>query len=476
MPIVDLDFGTNSNPGEFGHDGGARHINARVEDATVEGKRRRIIKSAPGLKPFAFIPGGGGCRGLFTVGATLYAVSGNILVPVDAAGGVGAQLGGVPGDGPLAIARNRKTPDNQVALVSEGNKLLLENNMLKSIADTDLPPPVHVVFVDGYFIFVLPDGRFFLSGIDLGDQIAALDFATAEGRPDGLVGAGVRARELFLIGEETTEVWQNTGAAAFPFERLPGVFIETGCAARHTIRSFAGSLSWVANRTDQEPYRVILLDGYAPLRISTHAVERAIEDLDDKDDMKAFTFAENGHLSYALTSRHWTWVYDAVTGQWHERVSQNRPNWRALWAVPFAGEIVLGDATSNELYTLDRNTYEEAGRALIWRIRSPISHAYPHRLRIHRFFADLIPGAGLNSTDAAKADPKVMLRYSEDGGASWSAERQLSVGRIARRKTRVKTHRLGVTGEDGRIWELSMSAAVARAWTGSALDVERLEP
>lgn len=474
MPIVPVDFGTESNPGEFGHDGGARHINARVEDAGTEGKRRLIIKSSPGLKPFATVTGGGRCRGLFKLGSTLYAVSGNILVPVDTSGSVGDQIGGIPGQDDLSFARNRKSPNNQFALVSEGNKFLLENNVLSEITDTDLPPPIDVVALDGYFIYILPDGRFYISSIDEGGQISALDFATAEGRPDGLVGGAVRARELFLIGEESTEVWQNTGASAFPFERLPGTYIETGCAAKKTIRKFGGSVAWVTNRTDEEPFRVVILDGYTPRRISTHAVERRIEDLADKSDMKAFTFNENGHASYCLTSSSWTWVYDLVTQRWHERESYQKANWRGLWAVPFDGRIIVGDDTKNKLYELDRNTYDEDGNPLVWRIRSPVVHAYPNRLRFKRFFADLIPGVGLNSTDAEQQDPKAMVRYSEDGGETWEGERHLSLGKVGKRKTRMQTRRYGESGEDGRMFEIAVSANVARGWTGSAVDVERL--
>lgn len=301
MTLQPLDFGVRSNPGEYGFDGGSRHINARVEDIGEEGKQRLIIKNVPGLTPFADVEGGGPCRGLIPLGDTLYDISGNILVPVDRSGTAGEQIGGIPGSGPLSWAINQRkddagNPSPQIALVSEGFRAILENGLLSPITDPDLPPPIHVLYIDGFFVYIIADGRAYFSGINDGHSISALDFIEANGAPDDLVGGAVRSREIFLIGEVTTEVWQTvattTGA---PAVRLPGAFIEAGCAAQFTIRNFAGTLAWVTNRTDDDPYEVILLDGYAPRRISTSAVERAIEDLDDVSQLVAYTTQENGH-------------------------------------------------------------------------------------------------------------------------------------------------------------------------------------
>jgi hypothetical protein len=74
-----------------------------------------------------------------------------------------------------------------------------------------------------------------------------------------------------------------------------------------------------------------------------------------------------------------------------------------------------------------------------------------------------------------EVDPVLELMYSEDGGATWSNPRQLAVGREGERRRRIKANRLGMSGEDGRIWRLRMSASVAKGITGMSLDVEKLD-
>lgn len=70
--------------------------------------------------------------------------------------------------------------------------------------------------------------------------------------------------------------------------------------------------------------------------------------------------------------------------------------------------------------------------------------------------------------------PAVLVRYSDDGGASWSAARALPIGVQGATRTRIKTLRLGVSGAQGRTYEISCSAAVMRAVLALAVDIEKL--
>ncbi len=78
--------------------------------------------------------------------------------------------------------------------------------------------------------------------------------------------------------------------------------------------------------------------------------------------------------------------------------------------------------------------------------------------------------------DTHSSDPLVMMRFSDDNGFTWSNTRTESMGTVDQRAKRVVFNRCGQTKEDGRIWEVSMSAPVVRGITGAACDVETLEP
>src|SRR5205823_3197922 len=87
-----------------------------------------------------------------------------------------------------------------------------------------------VDYIDGYFVFNQPGtGRFQITGL-FATTVDPLDFATAEGSPDLLISLIVNQREIWLFGENSTEVFFDSGNALFPFQRIQGAFIELGCA------------------------------------------------------------------------------------------------------------------------------------------------------------------------------------------------------------------------------------------------------
>ncbi|MFE1676613.1 hypothetical protein ACFMJE_18460, partial [Acinetobacter baumannii] len=65
-------------------------------------------------------------------------------------------------------------------------------------------------------------------------------------------------------------------------------------------------------------YRAV---GYTGKRISTHAIEYAIQSYSTITDAIAFTYQQEGHSFYVLTfpTADKTWVFDVSTELWHER-------------------------------------------------------------------------------------------------------------------------------------------------------------
>jgi hypothetical protein len=167
-------------------------------------------------------------------------------------------------------------------------------------------------------------GQFQITGLN-DVTVDALDVATAEGSPDNLVGLISDHRDLWLFGTDSTEVFFNSGNADFPFERIQGAFIEHGCAAKFSIAKMANTVFWLG-QDDKGNGIVLMAKGYQPQRISTHAVEQAIQSYGDISDAKAYTYQQNGHNFYVLnfSAAQTTWVYDLTTNLWHERVYMNQ--------------------------------------------------------------------------------------------------------------------------------------------------------
>ena len=464
MVLVPVDFGVSSNDGRFGHDGTALLTNCYAEALGPEGKAPIAIYASHGLKSFTSVTQTI-TRGLLTLDNVLLAVIGTQLYEVQTDGSTTA-VGGIGDTGKVSMSRNSKANTPQVVISTQGGlRFLYEDGELTSISDSDLPPPNSNTYLDGYTMYGINDGRIFYSEINDAANISSLNFFEAEASPDKLKGIIAVSRQLFAVGEDTIEVFQNTGAANNPFTRLRGAPIAKGCLATGTIKEFAQTFAWVG-----DDGRVYVMSGYTPQVISNHYIERLIDEEATPDNLTADVYRMRGHEFYILSGTNFTVAYDAGAG-WHDKTSSGLTRWRGQCITKYGEKWICGDQSNGNLYEIDPDTYNENGEDMTMRIRSPIQHNTPNRLQYNSLYLDFVTGVGLNTTDVHNSDPKVMLRYSDDGAKSWSNERTRSLGEIGEYKTRVKFSRLGTDRYHGRTFEIAVSAQVARGFLGAYADV-----
>jgi hypothetical protein len=183
-------------------------------------------------------------------------------------------LGTVSGTGPVSIADN----GTQIFFACNGPSYIYNEvtNVFQQITDPDFPGALTVGYLDGYFVFTEPNSqRVWVTSIFEGTQIDALDFASAEGSPDGLVGLIVDHREAWLFGTDSVEVWYDAGLADFPLTRIQGAFNEIGCVATFSIAKLDNGLFWLG--TDARGQGIVYrANGYTGTSFSTDAVEYAI--------------------------------------------------------------------------------------------------------------------------------------------------------------------------------------------------------
>jgi hypothetical protein len=461
-----LSFGTGSDPGRYGADSGPRHTNCHIE-TVEEGKHPAPIYADDGTTLFASLPGGGACRGMSVMNGALYVVSGNTVFKVTTAAVV-TTVGSLAGTSDVIMDHNdAATP--QLVIVADGVAYKVESDALTQITDGDLGAPVSCTFLNQRMIYARADGINQFSAVDDVEDIDALDFFTAEGNPDGGVRTIEHLQELWVFGAESIEIWVNTGNASAPFRRQQSGVIPKGCIGAQTIAKIDRNLFWVGD--DGIVYAAA---GYGFERISHFGVEESIRETSDKTTIEALAYILDGHAWYELSSTDWTWQFNRTTGRWHERTSRGIKRRRASKAVAFNNQIIVGDYERAALYTVSQDAFDEDGDNLVWRVRSAPMHAFPNQISVDALFADFVTGVGLNSSDTHESDPQVGLRWSDDGGKSWSNQRLESLGAIGERQTRVTFYGLGTTSPTGRIWELEVSAPVARALMYAAIEGDEL--
>jgi hypothetical protein len=350
-----------------------------------------------------------------------------------------------------------------------------------SITDPAYLGGTKVDFADGYFVWNDPNtGKFQITRL-YSDDMDALDFATAEGSPDNIVSLIVDHRELWLLGSNSTEVWIDVGDPDFPFQRIQGAFLEIGCVAAQSVAKADNSIFWLS--TDARGFGTVQRAvGYAPQRVSNHAVEFAIAQYQrggDISDAQAYTYSQEGHLFYVLSFPSAnggigaTWVLDISNGLWHERAWRN-PSTAALGRhrsncqMNFAGLTIVGDWETGNLYSMDLDTFTDNGDPL------PLIRICPHIAANgnYVFFneLELFMQTGIGLPSGQGADPQAILSWSDDGGYTWSNEVPRSIGKIGERRARVRWLRLGRSRD--RIFKVEITDPVRRVFTGCNLTTQ----
>jgi hypothetical protein len=288
-------------------------------------------------------------------------------------------------------------------------------------------------FLDGYFVAATPDSKMYqLSGINLFEEWDPLDSAIKQSYPDNIGAVLADHQELYLFGESTTEVWQDTGGSTtntFPFQRDPGACMSIGTGAPWSCVSMRDGVAWIKADTRGGPV-AFYAKGYQPERVSTHAIEQAWAAYSTVMDAQCFVYELDGHECWQINfpTANTTWVYDRTTSlqmgkpMWHEKTSYNGTTFdrhRARCHAYVWGQHVVGDFANGKVYAMSTSAYDDAGTP-IYCIRT-----CPHmnQDRLMQFFSRLT----VNLETTTSATTVLTLDWSDDGGHTWQTAINLTI-------------------------------------------------
>lgn len=418
-----------------------------ITSETGTSKSVAALRLTAGIESFSTI-GGGPIRGCIEADGRSFWISGDEFYEID--------TDGVATDrGTLLTATSRCTLNyngTQVMIIdgTYGYIFTLGTNVFEQILDVDFPSPAaYGTFQDNYFI-VTKGGtaQFYISAIGDGLSWDVLDFVSVESSPDDLVCCISDGTNLWALGRTTVEVFTNTGDAAFPFERIPGAVIQSGCAAPFSAVIYDNALTWLG-QDDRGGSIVWRANGYSAQRISTQAIEKKIATSSNPVESYAYTYFEQGHAFYCLQVKglDTTLVADAATGNmWHEKsyrnpVTNQDEQHRAACHVYFNNQNLVGDRELGIIYNQSLYIYSDNGDEIV-RVRiSPHVASEKQLITFGSFELDVEAGRALQTGQGS--NPMIMMKYSDNGGFTWSNERWVSIGRVGKYFQRARWTRLG---------------------------------
>lgn len=463
MPVVPL-FGIGQK-GKSANVSAQQRINLFAEMQKDGEKTRMALFGRAGRTLFSSF-GDTPARGGIVVGERMFAIHRATLWEVNNAGTL-TNRGMVS----TSTGRVDMASDGDVILIvtgTNGYTYDLVTDTLTLIASGNFPQAANTCsWLDGEFIVDNGTGDQF-SISDDGIIWDALDVASAESAPDGLMRVFADHGEIVLAGVATTEFWGNTGGADFPFAPVRGSTIEYGLAARWSLAKFDSSLAGLfRNRMGQ--VQVMRLQGYTPVPISNPELDSIINGYSIVSDATAFSRMQGGHPFYQINfaTAGASWEFDGLTGLWSQvQAGLDGERDRGEFVLDYLNRPRLFDYSNGDIYIIDPTVFDDNGDAIRSVLVSRHFFSDYARVTVNKLFVDFESGVGIVSGQGS--DPQVMLRVSRDGGHTWGNELRATMGKIGEYSKRATFPPLG-TARDF-VFELAITDPVKRVIVGAGID------
>lgn len=333
---------------------------------------------------------------------------------------------------------------------------VISTNTFSTISDVDLPASVtQITSMDDYFIALKPDSdTFYISAQSDGSSWSATQFASAETRSDNLVAALTIFQELWLIGQQTTEIWFDTGNT-FPFERQDGSFINAGCIAPYSVVMANNTAYWLSRSTTGQGKVITISGGSQPETISTEAMHNEFNTYDTLADCFAFSYQKNGYefIVFTFPTANKTWELNLNLKLWNKLNSydlinpQNTPSYTRHRSNCYCfcyEKHLVGDYVSGKVFELAEDVYVDDSVYTIQReITTPDFENSGEVIRCKRLELFIETGQGLASPTAQGYDPEIRLQVSTDGGFTFGNSRKAKIGKLGTYRKRVLFTNLG---------------------------------
>lgn len=428
-----------------------------------------------GLTPLSSPPVLGRGRGVFaTSDGSLYAVVKGVAYYVDPAF-VFNPLGNIlDQNSPVSMSNN-----NQTAVLvdgtSDGYTIDLATKAFAPIVDGTgtFTGSYRVDYCDTFLIFADPGSTNWYTSLSNQVVFNALNIAGKTSYPDNISTLAFNLRQAWLFGERaSTEPWFLSGAADFPYQEWPNVFIPYGIEARYSLAQADIYLFWLT-RNKQGQRIVVRNEGQAAIAISTRAIEDEISGYADASDAIGYSFQQGGHTFYGIwfESANADWRYDLSTKQWHKVTWLDDGGVKNKGRTPFVcaayGKIIGQDWETGQLYAIDPDASTDNGRPIACVRGFPHVVDQLHELGASTFVVDF-QATGLDEN--ADPPPQVSVRLSKDGGFNYGTPRQKTL--IPGRPRNIMRWPAWGMGRD-LVWEVSWSFVGQGVVQGAYFDPDR---
>lgn len=354
---IELPFVTN-HPGPNG-----RYSKNLYLDPDREIGRPALV-GTPGLKDWSKPKANTEIRGFHRRGSTLYAVCGNKAYTISGSG-TATEIGTLgTSTGPVWIKSNHS---GEVMFVDGSSAYKYVGGTFSSQGVNCTPSCLS--YLDSFFIVSASgSGTLYSSNVEDAGTWNPLNTANAEGSPDPIKAHLTVNRDLWVLSEESTEIFRTIGGDAFPCERIGGGYLHLGCIAPGSAVELDSSAWWLTDKIN-----VVRSMGYdTPQVVSPPQLTDLFAGYAKQfgvADARAYALYWMGRPWYVITfpAASKTWVCDAMLTaaglngwfQWSSGLTGGRH--RGISGIWFNGQWRIGDFENGKIGILDENEFTDYG-------------------------------------------------------------------------------------------------------------------
>ncbi len=471
--MVSIPFPVTTAPGEAGQESGGQLINcyaSRVEGAPPSPV---LFERSAGMREFSRNDNAAGfaeehinCRGMIQVGSTIIAVFNESCYAISTTG-IATYLGPLPGTAPVIIAKNGKSPVPDVFAVTGTAGWLLFTDAAPQSYDGGgaLASPNSVAVVNNYAVFSTA------GGLVQATEINSTNIPTNSNvivPMEGLRRVVEHNNRLLVMAKNKFRIYRDVGASPFPFEYLQGSERDIGIASTTAVAGIEAGWpdAMIFASSDSRVYR---MQGYEPVQVSSEDVDRVLGRIADKSAIQAATYIANGQAFWVLIQPDGcTLEYNLKTGNWNERCSYNRMDWKGRVIIKAFDKWICGESGTGRLYELMDDWPLEGPDPHIWTLVSGSVTRYPNWLDIPNTYFRFTSGPGLDrGLIPIQSDPIVRVSWSKDGGETYGYPVERKLGVEGRYKTEVSIGNISSSSRKGIRYKLQISDGIRIGFMGA---------
>ena len=283
------------------------------------------------------------------------------------------------------------------------------------------------------------------------DAYGVQQYFNAESSADNLRAIHAVGDRLYLLGYKSIEIWQRGSAEYETWQRVSySVNATNGLAVPFSV-GVCGSTLFYLGSGESYARGIMTIEGATYKKISDDWLDELLMD-ESNETTFAYAYAQGNHHFYVLHLKgvDQCWVYDTLTGEWHQRTSRSKDTgiemrWRPSAMIWFKGRFLAFCDDGTAYLHGDSYWFEDFDQGAV---RIPMIRHRQGAIIVdderNFIFHEVAIECNVGTVPEYDEEPKLLLQVSKDGGMTFGNIRSASLGRTGHYNHRVRFHNLGM--------------------------------